>query len=172
MKMVAQGDEESLGVLINRYQKKLLRFISSLGKISLQDAEDILQESFIKVYVNAKGFDASLSFSAWVYRIARNSTYSWMRSMRARPHIVISVEDVEILLKSTENMAETMDSKIKLEKVKEVIESLPNKYREVLWLQLIDEKDYQEISDILKIPKSTVATRLSRAKKKLQQWLI
>ncbi len=169
MKKLAEGDQKALSFLVDRYENKLRHFIHSLGKISADDIEDILQETFIRVYQNAKGFDASYSFSSWVYRIARNQTYSFMRKMKVRPHVVLEISDVPSKLLIDEvDLHQDVITKEKKAKLQNSINSLPTKYAEVLQLLVYEEMSQKETSDILKIPVSTVATRYARAKQQLK----
>src|SRR3989339_1384271 len=74
--------------LIRRYQDKLLRYIQRISNVSLEDAEDILQEVFIKVYYKLNDFDPDLKFSSWIYRITHNQVISHYRKTQARPKTV------------------------------------------------------------------------------------
>ena len=79
-------DPEAFSQIIERYQDKLLRYIMRISNVSVQDAEDILQETFIKAYSNLNDYDHSLQFSSWIYRIAHNQTISSYRKRSVRPH--------------------------------------------------------------------------------------
>jgi len=140
-------DQEVFAYLIERYESKLLRYIIRISGVSWEEAEDILQEAFIKAYRNLNSFDQSLSFSSWVYRITRNQAISAYRRNKIREagH-VLNVDD-SIL----NNIASNLDTGQAVD--------------EVLVLKFLEEKNYQEISDILKKPMGTVATLISRAKK-------
>ena len=87
-------DQEVFAYLIERYESKLLRYIIRISGVSWEEAEDILQEAFIKAYRNLNSFDQSLSFSSWVYRITRNQAISAYRRNKIREagH-VLNVDD-------------------------------------------------------------------------------
>ncbi len=72
-------NQENFLYLVNRYDKKLLKFIQRISGLRLEDAEDLLQEVFIKVYQNLNDFDQDLKFSSWIYRIARNQAICYYR---------------------------------------------------------------------------------------------
>lgn len=158
-------------VLMKRYEGKLISYIRRISSCAYEDAEDILQEVFIKVYKNLGGFDKQLKFSSWIYRITHNQVISNYRKLKARPDVVdIDISDLQIQnFSSGFDTEKEMDNKLDKEKILSVISKLDIKYREVLILKYIEEKDYQEISDILKKPKGTVATLLNRAKKKFYE---
>jgi RNA polymerase sigma-70 factor, ECF subfamily len=142
-------------------------------KISDGDAEDILQEVFIKTYENLNDFDQDLKFSSWIYRITYNHSISYYRKNKAKMQ-TLSLEDNEILLeklRSEFNLTESVDQKMLKEKVKELLSQLDKKYRDVLILKYLEDKDYTEISNILRKPMGTIATLLNRAKDKFREIL-
>jgi RNA polymerase sigma-70 factor, ECF subfamily len=159
--------------LINRYQSRLFKFIFRITNVSREEAEDILQEVFIKVYKNINEVDRSLKFSSWIYRITYNQVVSNYRKNRARPEYnAIAINDnalnqlaVESDIKGQINQQYLRNNIIK------IISKLDVKYQEVLILRFWEEKDYQEMSDILKKPQGTIATLLNRAKQAFRQEL-
>lgn len=163
-------DKNHFGVLIERYEAKLMRYINRLGVRRPEDQDDVLQEIFIKVYRNLNGFDTSLSFSSWIYRIAHNEAISWYRKSTIRPegHLVASSEEILTFLRSSEASAEVIfDESLNAELVSEALSKINEKYREVIILRYFEHKEYEEISDILKIPMGSVGTLLHRGKKQL-----
>ena len=158
------------GILIGRYESRLAKYIRRLGVHDGEDVADILQEIFIKAYRNLNDFDTSLSFSSWIYRITHNETISWYRKHNVRPegNLVSNSEDILLLLESDEWKEEDQfDAHVSAEELREVVKSLDRKYRDIIILRFFEQKEYEEISDILKIPIGTVGTLLHRAKKKL-----
>ena len=113
-----------------------------------------------------------MPLSSWVYRIAHNEAITHLRKVAARPAVSMDSEAGEAIaatLKSDLDLASEADAKMVAERIQEVIAELPDKYREVIVLRYFEDKDYQEISDILKKPPGTVATLLSRAKERLKK---
>jgi len=162
------------GHIVERYQDKLRRYINRLGVRNAEDQEDVLQDIFVKVYKNLNGFDTSLSFSSWIYRIAHNEAVSWYRKAKVRPegHLVAESELMISLLKSDgAGEEEKFDAKIDSVEVGKALYSLEEKYRDVLILRFFEHLEYEEISDILKIPTGTVGTLVHRGKKKLRECL-
>ena len=175
-------DEEMVGLilenqdyfacLIKRYEKKLFAYLKRLTSQREEDLEDMLQEIFIKVYLNLNDFDTSLKFSSWIYRIAHNHAISAYRKTKARPE-TIDDEDEQIILSIADefDIKREIDNEILGKRINAALDSLDIKYREVIILKYFEEKDYVEICDILKKPMGTVATLLSRAKSGLKREL-
>ena len=158
--------------LMKRYEVKLLNYILKISNISREDAEDILQEVFIKAYQNLNDFDLNLKFSNWIYSIAHNSTISAFRKKKVRLQTV-SWEDKDLnnLLESALDVENASLQKLTYKQILKIIKQLPLKYKDVLILKFVEGKDYQEISDILRKPMGTIATLINRAKKSLKQKL-
>lgn len=158
--------------LMERYQKKLLSYIIRISGFSREDAEDILQEVFIKVYVNLNSFDGDLKFSSWIYRITHNEVINTYRKKKARPQSVMDLDDDFLNNLVSDLKADgNIDARYLRENVKKVLEKIDPRYREVLVLRFWEDRDYNEISDILKKPMGTVATLISRAKTSFQEEL-
>jgi RNA polymerase sigma-70 factor (ECF subfamily) len=164
-------EKENYRYLIQRYEEKLLRYIVRLSGARTEDAEDILQNVFIKTYKNLEEFDVNLKFSSWIYRIAHNETVTYLRKYRSRPKIINSEanETVLGLLPSNIYIEDDFDNKYNSKLVFEKINRLNEKYRDVLILKYMEDRDYREISDILKKSPGTVATLLKRGKEKLKE---
>lgn len=158
--------------LMKRYEAKLLNYILKISNISREDAEDILQEIFIKAYQNLNDFDLNYKFSNWIYSTAHNSTISAFRKKKVRPQTV-SWEDKDLnnILESTLDVENTSLQKLTYKQILKIINRLPLKYKDVLILKFMEGKDYREISDILHKPMGTIATLINRAKKSLKQEL-
>jgi len=150
--------------LTRRYESKLLHYIMRISKFRKEDAGDILQDVFVKVYYNLNEFDDSLKFSSWIYRIAHNQTISEIRKKSSRPSVPFEKEDID-RFEDAFDMIKEIDNSLDRGKINEVLSHLDEKYREVLILRFLDEKDYVEISDILKKPVSTVGNLILRGKK-------
>ena len=158
--------------LMKRYEAKLLNYILKISNISREDAEDILQEVFVKAYQNLNDYDLNFKFSNWIYSIAHNTTISVFRKKKVRPQ-TISWEDKDLdnILRSTLDVEDASLKKLTYKHILKIINQLPLKYKDVLILKFEEGKDYREISDILHKPMGTIATLINRAKKFLKQKL-
>jgi len=163
---LAKKNPNNFEALVDRYQGRLFYFIRRTSYFSSEDIEDILQEAFIKVYRNLNGFDKDMKFSTWIYQITRNCTIDAIRKKQARPQN-IQLEDHELItfFKSSVDMENEAILKESFNKIKNIINKLPFKYKEVMILRFLEEKNYEEIMDIVKKPKGTVAALISRGKK-------
>lgn len=164
-------DNEAYVFIVERYEEKLLRYIMRISAGSREDAEDTLQDVFLSAYKNLNDFDQNLKFSSWIYRIAHNKVISHFRKVTARPKTTTYEGDSQLLniLASEEDIAKNLEKKYTAEQVRKTISELDPRYREVLVLKFLEEKDYKEISDILEKPMGTVATLINRAKKQFKE---
>jgi len=161
--------------LIKRYETKLTRYIHRVTSVTREETEDLLQEIFIKVYRNLNGFNQKLKFSSWIYRIAHNEIINYGYKKRALLNIIQMDppdSDSRFAIAETHREEEAgtdLKSRESHERIMQALKELPLKYREVLVLRFFDDKSYGEISDILRKPEGTVATLISRAKKKFRK---
>lgn len=167
----ALEDAENFAAIIDKYEKRLIRYILRILSVNTQDAEDVLQEVFIKVYENLNDFDQSLKFSSWIYRITHNHAISFYR--KRKNHLeTLSIDDCEEIIKRLQSEIDTkndVESKLTKEKVKNILKKLDKKYRDALILYFLEDKSYAEISNILKKPIGTIGTLINRAKKKFKE---
>lgn len=162
---------EYFAELIHRYQDKLQRYIARLGVRNFEDQQDVLQDIFLKTYRNLQGFDQNLSFSSWIYRIAHNEAISWYRRRKVRSEGSLVADGDEVLrwLEAVEEPADVLaDRQLMIERMNIALAQLEDKYRDVLRLRYFEHKEYDEISDILRIPVGSVGTLLHRGKKQLK----
>lgn len=150
--------------LTRRYESKLLHYIMRISKFSREDASDILQDVFVKTYYNLNEFDKELKFSSWIYRIAHNQAVSEIRKKSIKPTISLAKEDID-RFEDTFDIVKEIDNSLDRDLINKTLSVLDEKYREVLVLRFLDEKDYVEIADILKKPVSTVGNLILRGKK-------
>ena len=163
-------DNRNFGTLIERYEKKFLAYIRRISGANPDDAQDILQDAFIKIYQNLSDFESDLKFSSWSYRIVRNQTFDYLRKKKSRPQIFIGDEENNYIEQIADQVDFTkiLDQRILHTKIRAGLQKLEPKYQEILELHFLEEKSYEEITDILHCPIGTVGTLISRAKKKLK----
>lgn len=169
---MASNREDCFYELMNRYEQKLLRYILRLAKINQETAEDILQDTFIKAYRYINNFDSELKFSSWIYRIAHNETISyWRKNQKNYDFISIDKEQngmANTLVDQSKSDTEALLNE-KQDMIKKAIAELPDYYRDVLVLRFLEEKEYEEISDILQKPVGTISALIHRAKERLKK---
>ena len=153
--------------IYERYEQKLIRYILRISSFSIEEAEDILQEAFIKAWRNLNEFNKDLKFSSWIYRIVRNTTITEWKKTKSKGRDKKQDIEEELFrnIPSLLNTEKEADQKFNNKNIGKILQLMPEKYREVLILKFLEEKNYQEISDILKKPNGTIATLINRAKK-------
>lgn len=156
--IVREAEREVYAEIIKRYQAKLMRYARSITDDE-QLGADAVQESFIKAYINLNSFDKNRKFSSWIYRIVHNEAMNLMKKNRKQRPIG---EDEDF-----QSDLDLEDEAIKNELINhthQCLSQIQMKYKEPLTLFFLEEKSYEEISDILRIPVGTVGTRINRAK--------
>ena len=167
---VRSGDKEAFGVLIERYEAKLTRYIKKFTQVD-DDVSDVLQVIFIKAYTNLQGFDSTRSFNSWVYRIAHNESVNHLKK-RGRERVSFIDFDSMLPHLFADEESDTLAQKEETKKMLEIsLKNISPKYREVLVLYYYDDMSYEEIGDILQIPTSTVGVRIKRGKDALAKVL-
>lgn len=159
---------DAFAEIMNRYEKKLLRYVARIANFHPQENEEIVQEIFLKCWQNLRGFSVKLKFSSWIYRIAHNTTIDHYRKQKKQTTISIDSAQLEITSDEVAHFDQSFDTQINREQIQTVLENMPGSEREILVLFFLEEKNYAEIMDILQISKSRVANRLARAKKKFE----
>jgi len=159
--------------IVNRYQIKLFNYVKRISNFRDEEIEDILQDIFVKVYRNLNSFDHELKFSSWIYRIAHNAVIDHFRKNKNYlDNVSIEMEDnAASSLADDFDIRKDIDNQLLRKKINKALDKLDYKYKEVLILKYLEEKDYQEISDIIKKPVGTVASRMNRAKKEFKEML-
>lgn len=158
------GDQKAQFKIYKLYYKAM--YNTSLRIVNdTMEAEDIMQESFLSAFEKIDTYSGTVSFGAWLKRIVIN------RSLDALSRRKAIFEDIELHVgirdDSTEEIVRKEELDIKVEEVKEAINRLPDGYRIILSLYLLEGYDHDEIAEILKISSSTSRSQLSRAKQKL-----
>lgn len=166
--IVIAGDVEAYGELMQRYEAKLVRYITYLLGGDYASA-DVVQETFLKAYTNLRSYKPKYSFSAWIYRIAHNTAINVAKKHKREvvmPEPEIAEHMPEFSVPDT--LGSEVDTKLLKQTLQDSFAELAPKYREPLLLNVVEGYGYKEISDILQIPINTVATRIRRAKQKMQ----
>ena len=129
-------------------------------------AEDMAQEAFIKAFQNIASFSGEVSFGAWLKRIVINGCLDWLKK---RKLTIVSMNDQKIPVADEENWE--VDDTTTVDHIKNAIHQLPEKYKVVLKLFLLEGYDHQEISEILNITEVSSRSQLHRGKNKLRELL-
>lgn len=166
---------EEFGRIIEKYQEPLRRYVRRIARPGPDELDILLQDIFIKAYENLNDFDQSLAFSSWIYRIAHNEAIDHIRRRKRfggslddplRDDDTTTLGDTIV---SESNTSDDADQEYIKKNIASVLDDLEPKYRSVLVLKFLEDKDYNDISDILRKPPGTVATLIHRAKKEFRR---
>jgi len=166
-----KGDLKAFEQILFLYEKRIYAYI--YGFVNQKyDAEDLTQETFVKLYKNVKNIDTEKSFKSWLYKIATNTVYDWLRRKRGVPVIlelneeIAELEDVETM---DDNNPYDREEKKKL--VDDALQAVKPAHKKILHLFYREDLGYKEIAKALNIPINTVKTNLRRAKAALREIL-
>lgn len=169
-----EGEMLAFEEIVRRYKDSLMNFVFRfLGDMS--ESEDIVQETFLRVFRNKSAYKKIAKFSTWIYTIAGNLAKTELRKRKKRN--LYSVSDIGYDDKDFEISDETLspesetNTSMSEEIIQKEIQQLSPKFREVIVLRDIQELSYEEISKIIKVPLGTVKSRVNRARLRLQDKL-
>ena len=177
LQSVLAGDRKAFELLVGRYQSKVYRLAMGLTHNS-QDAEEIIQEVFFKVYRNLAEFEGKSAFSSWLYRIALNTSYMKLRERRGSN--LVSLDDVinqleEQTLDHESDWSSRPDDQLHTSEamaiIEKAVEKLPEEFKSVLILRDIEGFTNEEAGEILELSVPAIKSRLHRARLLLRQRL-
>ena len=135
------------------------------------EAEDLVQETYVKALKGFASFQPGTNFRAWIYRILRNTFLTSRTGLKASTTVRLDEEDVPEIPASSGTPESIFFDRVQEQTLQSALEELPLRFREILLLCELEEMSYQEISEALSIPIGTVMSRLSRARKALREIL-
>jgi RNA polymerase sigma-70 factor, ECF subfamily len=166
-----KGDTRAFNDLINGYKRQVFSLIYRMVN-NAADAEDLAQDTFIKVFRSIELYDSRYPFHTWIFKIAHNTSIDFLRANKKSAVTIDDAEnpiDIEDPGLSLEEKAENLSQKGIIERQ---MASLPPPYREILVLRHQQELSYEEIADTLDIPVGTVKVRLFRAREIMRERLV
>ena len=170
--LVQKGNKEHFELIITRYTDKLNRYLSKFLS-NIEDKQDLLQDVFVKCFVNINNFDTDQKFSPWIYRIAHNEAVNLLKKNSNRPFSFdIFDEALSFAHPKAKEDSESDSEKLLIKKyLDSVLEDIDTKYKEIVVLYFYEDMSYKDISDVLKIPVSLVGVMLQRGKKEIKKIL-
>lgn len=170
---------EKYSLIVEKYEKKLLSYILKKSSIPLEDAENLLQDIFIKVYENINSYNEDYTFNSWIYKITYNYLIDNYKKEKNKKLKTDSLDDLlwidnnftilNFLEDKKQDIVKNLHKKELLEILMKSLNEIDEKYKDVLVLKYFEWLKYSEISDILKISINTIKTLVSRWQKKLKQ---
>lgn len=170
IKQILKGDSSSFGFLVDQYQDMALTIAFRILR-NKQDAEDAVQNAFVKAYYNLHTYRSKSKFSTWFYRIVYNTAITSINKIKSRSeedfNEIIS-ENIHNVIAEVGHIDEVQERK---HRVNKAVEQLPKKEAIVVTLYYLEEYSVSEISEIMSLTKSNVKIMLFRARKKLHDIL-
>jgi len=167
---VRAGDKQAFGLLVEKYQRKLLRLLSRMVR-DPDEVEDIAQETFIKAYRALPQFRGDAAFYTWLYRIGVNTAKNHLASRgRAMPTLSEQALDDDdepddrLAVKDIGTPESELLSKQMVIAVNEAVDALPEELRQAITLREMEGMSYEEIAEAMDCPIGTVRSRIFRAR--------
>ena len=164
---VKKGDQEAFNPLVERYKLPLYKVMYRMV-YNRDDAEDLVEEAFIKAFRSLKKFETGRPFYAWICRIAVNNAINYLRKEKRAQVQPLEFVEHQLAAKKGDPVKMTAQ-KVLQEKIAASMARLPEDDRTILILRVDEEFSYAEISKILNIPRGTVMSRLARARQRLRK---
>lgn len=166
------GDSQAFGVLVERYQRRVVGVAQAVVH-NQDDAIELAQETFVRAYENLAKFESRSSFSTWLYRIAANLSIDFRR--REGRHQVLRGEDAETEINrlpspTGDSYQETVRTELS-GRINEALKELTPEHRAVILLREVEGLSYDEISEVLQVPRGTVMSRLHYARGRMRATL-
>lgn len=166
------GDSAAFETLFKRYRDGIYNLCLQRTLGNADDASDLLQETFVKVYLGLDKYDARFTFGQWIYTIARNTFIDYVRRRKDE----FSIDSLQGNTHSPMDEADTPEERIINQQRKVQLErymaALPEKYRQLVELRFIKGLSYDEIASQLGLPIGTVSTQIHRAREKLCKMIV
>jgi RNA polymerase sigma-70 factor (ECF subfamily) len=167
-----KGDTFSFDILVRRYENPIYNYVLRFIGNSVE-AEDIVQETFLRLYKNKHYYKEIAKFSTWIYTIAGNLARTELRRKKKRKFFSISnfttTEKDYDIPDTSSSPEDNMERVVNTEVIQKAISQLTPKFKEVILLRDIQGFSYDEISEIIGVPLGTVKSRVNRARLKLQE---
>jgi RNA polymerase sigma-70 factor (ECF subfamily) len=166
-----RGKIDSFKCLVEKYKKPAFFFARAMVGNS-EDAYDLSQEAFIRVHRHLKRFDPTYTFKSWFFHILSNLCKNHLRQRKNRGVQTGSAELIENMAAPATGRPDMAYQRAEIEqKIREAIDELPEKFREIIVLSHFDEMSYEQIAGVLDIPRGSVMSRLYYARRKLREIL-
>lgn len=175
-----KGSEKAYRELLDRYQRPVFSLIYRMVR-DREQAEDLSQETFVRVFNNIDRYDPAYKFSSWIFKIATNLTIDWMRKKEV-PTVSIdgsryatTSDEIEASTITVESRDETPEELLIARElgneIERAIARLRPEYKTAILLRHVEDRPYEEIAQLMSLPLGTVKTYIHRGRKELQEML-
>jgi|TARA_B100000470_G_scaffold220082_1_gene207972 RNA polymerase sigma-70 factor (ECF subfamily) len=164
------GDINAYNELVHRYKDRLLNFVFRYFN-NREQAEDVVQDTMIKLYTHASYYKNIAKFSTWIYTIAKNNALTELRKNKRKQTVSLWTNEgkpIDIEMKD-ELLEQTVYNKMAVEELNKYLDEIPENFRIAVVLRDFQELSYEEISKILEIPLGTIKSRINRGRIQLSE---
>ena len=165
-----EGDINAYNELVIRYKDRLLNFVLRYFN-NVEQAEDVVQDTLIKLYTHASYYKNVAKFSTWIFTIAKNNALTELRKNKRKKTDSLWTEDGQVI--DINSKEESLDSKVQneiaIDQLNKFLDEIPENFRMAVVLRDFQELSYEEISKILEIPIGTIKSRINRGRIQLAE---
>ena len=165
-----EGDINAYNELVKRYKDRLLNFVLRYFN-NVEQAEDVVQVTLIKLYTHASYYKNVAKFSTWIFTIAKNNALTELRKNKRKKTDSLWTDDGQVI--DINSKEESLDSKVQneiaIDQLNKFLDEIPENFRMAVVLRDFQELSYEEISKILEIPIGTIKSRINRGRIQLAE---
>lgn len=165
-----EGDINAYNELVKRYKERLLNFVLRYFN-NVEQAEDVVQDTLIKLYTHASYYKNVAKFSTWIFTIAKNNALTELRKNKRKKTDSLWTDDGQVI--DINSKEESLDSKVQneiaIDQLNKFLDEIPENFRMAVVLRDFQELSYEEISKILEIPIGTIKSRINRGRIQLAE---
>ena len=165
-----EGDINAYNELVKRYKDRLLNFVLRYFN-NVEQAEDVVQDTLIKLYTHASYYKNVAKFSTWIFTIAKNNALTELRKNKRKKTDSLWTDDGQVI--DINSKEESLDSKVQnelaIDQLNKFLDEIPENFRMAVVLRDFQELSYEEISKILEIPIGTIKSRINRGRIQLAE---
>jgi len=165
-----EGDINAYNELVKRYKDRLLNFVLRYFN-NVEQAEDVVQDTLIKLYTHASYYKNVAKFSTWIFTIAKNNALTELRKNKRKRIDSLWTDDGQVI--DINSKEESLDSKVQneiaIDQLNKFLDEIPENFRMAVVLRDFQELSYEEISKILEIPIGTIKSRINRGRIQLAE---
>lgn len=163
---VLQGDTKAFAILVNRYMDLIFTLALRMVK-NREEAEEVSQDTFVKVYKSLSKFKGDSKFSTWIYRVGYNACLDRLKKNKRVQHTVTIDEFTEHKIKTLDNALERMELEERKQAIQDCLQLLPSEDGYLITLYYFEELSFEEISKVIDVTANNVKVKLFRSRKKL-----
>ena len=165
-----EGDINAYNELVKRYKDRLLNFVFRYFN-NVEQAEDVVQDTLIKLYTHASYYKNVAKFSTWIFTIAKNNALTELRKNKRKKTNSLWTDDGKFIDISSkeESLESKVQNEIAIDQLNKFLDEIPENFRIAVVLRDFQELSYEEISKILEIPIGTIKSRINRGRIQLAE---